>query len=137
MNEVVPLVLDLLTYIEQVEKLKYKPAFTVPTEFFAVYQHELKGLPELQFNVQGDRSDIWLRIPRLREITPPQPDEKLSQWITLPKTPAKTPELKTQIEIFEEKQLKSRELLQDHPDVTELFQSYIGNQWQIGRASCR
>jgi hypothetical protein len=48
------LVLDLLNYIEQVEKLKYKPAFTVPTEFFVVYQHELKGLPELQFNLQGD-----------------------------------------------------------------------------------
>jgi hypothetical protein len=135
MNEVASLVLDLLTYIEQVEKLKYKPAFTVPTEFFAVYQHELKGLPELQFNIQGDGSDVWLCIPRLREIPPPQPDERLGQWITLPKTPAKTPELKTQIEIFEDKQLKSRELLQDHPDVTELFQSYIENQWQSWAAA--
>ena len=39
------LVLDLLNYIEKVEKLRYKPAFTVPTEFFVVFQHELKGLP--------------------------------------------------------------------------------------------
>jgi hypothetical protein len=38
-----PLVLDLLNYIEQVEKLKTKPAFTVPSEFFVAYQHELKG----------------------------------------------------------------------------------------------
>jgi hypothetical protein len=71
------LVLDLLNYIEQVEKLKYKPAFAVPTEFFVVYQHELKGLPELQFNLQRDSTDIWLRIPRLHEIDPPKPDEKL------------------------------------------------------------
>ena len=130
MSEVAPLILELLTYIEQVEKLKYKPAFTVPTEFFAVYQHELKGLPELQFNIQVDGSDVWLRIPRLHEIAPPQPDEKLGRWITLPKTPAKTPELKTQIEIHEDKQLKSRELLQDHPEITELFHAYIENQWQ-------
>src|ERR1700710_1208614 len=98
MTEVAPLILDLLTYIEQVEKLKYKPTFTVPTEFFAVYQYELKGLPELQFNIQDDGSDVWLRVPRLHEIAPPQPDETLSTWINLPKTPAKTPELKTQIQ---------------------------------------
>jgi len=34
-----PLVLDLLNYIEQVEKLKTKPAFTVPAEFFVAHQH--------------------------------------------------------------------------------------------------
>jgi len=130
MTEVAPLILDLLTYIEQVEKLKYKPAFSVPTEFFAVYQHELKGLPELQFNIQGEGSDVWLRIPRLHEIAPPQPGEKLDRWIILPKTPAKTPELKTQIEIHEGKQLKGSELLQDHSEVTELFQQYVENQWQ-------
>lgn len=33
--------LDLLNYIEQVEKLKTKPAFSVPTEFFVAHQHEL------------------------------------------------------------------------------------------------
>jgi hypothetical protein len=43
MTDAASLILDLLTYIEQVEKLKYKPVFTVPTEFFAVYQHELNS----------------------------------------------------------------------------------------------
>ena len=63
-----PQVLDLLNYIEQVEKLKTKPAFSVPTEFFVAYQHELKGLPELQFNLQVEGDDVWLRVPRLQEI---------------------------------------------------------------------
>ena len=130
MTDAASLILDLLTYIEQVEKLKYKPVFTVPTEFFAVYQHELKGLPALQFNIQGEGSDVWLRISRLHEIAPPQPNERLDRWITLPKTPATPPELKTQIEIYEGKQLKSCELLQDHPEVTKLFQWYVENQWQ-------
>jgi hypothetical protein len=50
-----PLVLDLLNYIEQVEKLKTKPAFTVPSEFFVAHQHELKGLPELAVQPAGRR----------------------------------------------------------------------------------
>jgi len=35
------LVLDLLNYIEQVEKLKAKPAFSIPKDVpFVAYQHE-------------------------------------------------------------------------------------------------
>lgn len=71
MNDAAPLILDLLTYIEQVEKLKTKPAFSVPAEYFVAYQHELKGLPELQFNLQTEGDDVWLRVPRLHEIPAP------------------------------------------------------------------
>src|ERR1700716_3059217 len=67
MNEAAPRVIDLLTYIEQVEKLKTKPTFLVPTEYFVAYQHELRGLPELQFNLQAEGDDVWLRVPRLQE----------------------------------------------------------------------
>ena len=67
-----PLVLDLHNYIEQVEKLKTKPAFTVPTEFFGAHQHERKCLPELQLNLQVEGDGVWLRVPRLREIAPPE-----------------------------------------------------------------
>ena len=56
-------VLDLLNYIEQVEKLKTKPAFAVPTEFFVAYQHELKGMPELQFNLQVEGDDVAASAP--------------------------------------------------------------------------
>ena len=58
MSEAAPRVLDLLTYIEQVEKLKSKPAFSIPTEYFAAHQHELKGLPELRFNLQTEGDDV-------------------------------------------------------------------------------
>ena len=115
MTEGAPLILDLLAYIEQVEKLKTKPAFTVPTDYFAAYQHELKGLPELKFNLQADGDDIWLRIPRLHEISPPEPDESLEPWIILSKSPGKPPELKAELE--------------DHPKIQELFDWYVENQW--------
>src|SRR5271156_5488762 len=85
MPSAVSLVHDLLTYIEHVEKLKTKPAFTVPTEYFIAYQHELKGLPELQFNLQNENEDIWLRVPRLQEVAAPGLDDRLAAWVVLSK----------------------------------------------------
>lgn len=129
MNEVAPLVLDLLNYIEQVEKLKTKPAFSVPTEFFSAGQQDLKGLPEVQFNVQDESGDIWLRVPRLHEIPPPPPDFSLNDWITLPKVPTRLPELKSICEVFDGKRLVRSERIEERPDVAEMFAWYVENQW--------
>ncbi|MBK7767446.1 MAG: DUF559 domain-containing protein [Sulfuritalea sp.] len=125
-----PQVLDLLSYIEQVEKLKTKPAFSVPTEFFVAYQHELKGLPELQFNLQVEGDDVWLRLPRLQEIAAPEPDEILRPWVALPKSPEKTPELKGEIIILEGKREVARERIEEHLEVRELFDWYVEYQWE-------
>ena len=137
MNEAAPLILDLLTYIEQVEKLKTKPTFTVPSEYFVAYQHELKGLPELQFNLQVQRDDVWLRVPRLQEIAAPDLDEKLKVWVTLPKIPEKSPELKPEAVTYEGKQEVGRELLKHRPEIKELFDWYVENQWEPWAAAER
>jgi hypothetical protein len=132
-----PLVLDLLNYIEQVEKLKTKPAFTVPSEFFVAYQHELKGLPELQFNLQVEGDDVWLRLPRLQEIVPPELDEQLKPWVTLPKSPEKSPELKSETVTYEGKREVARTQLKDHPEVQEAFDWYVEYQWEPWAAAER
>jgi hypothetical protein len=132
-----PLVLDLLNYIEQVEKLKTKPAFTVPSEFFVAYQHELKGLPELQFNLQVEGDDVWLRLPRLQEIVPPELDEQLKPWVTLPKSPEKSPELKSETVTYEGKREVARAQLKDHPEVQEAFDWYVEYQWEPWAAAER
>ena len=132
-----PQVLDLLNYIEQVEKLKTKPTFSVPSEFFVAYQHELKGLPELQFNLQVEGDDVWLRLPRLQEIAAPEPDEVLRPWATLPKSPEKTPELKSEIIILEGKREVARERIEDHPEVRDLFDWYVEYQWEPWAAAER
>ena len=137
MNEAAPLILDLLTYIEQVEKLKTKPTFTVPSEYFVAYQHELKGLPELQFNLQVQSDDVWLRVPRLQEIAAPDLDEKLKVWVTLPKIPEKSPELKPEAVTYEGKQEVGRELLKHRPEIKELFDWYVENQWEPWAAAER
>jgi hypothetical protein len=132
-----PLVLDLLNYIEQVEKLKTKPAFTVPSEFFVAYQHELKGLPELQFNLQVEGDDVWLRLPRLQEIVPPELDEQLKPWVTLPKSPEKSPELKSETVTYEGKREVARTQLKDRPEVQEAFDWYVEYQWEPWAAAER
>jgi very-short-patch-repair endonuclease len=132
-----PLVLDLLNYIEQVEKLRSKPAFTVPTEFFVAHQHELTGLPELQFNLQVEGDDVWLRLPRLQEIAPPELDEELKPWVTLPKSPEKVPELKSETVTYEGKREVARPQLKDHPEVQEAFDWYVEHQWEPWAAAER
>lgn len=124
------LVLELLNYIEQVEKLKSKPTFSVPTEFFVAYQHELKGLPELQFNLQVNSDDVWLRLPRLQEIAPPEPDEQLRPWVLLSKSPDKVPELRTEIIISEGRREIRRERIEERSDVRDLFNWYVNFMWE-------
>lgn len=137
MTEGAPLVLDLLNYIEQVEKLKTKPAFSIPTEFFAAYQNELQELPDVQFNMQADGDDVWLRIPRLQEIASPEPEEELKPWVTLPKSPEKSPELKSEVVMLEGKRETSRQSVVDHPEVKELFDWYVEYQWEPWAAAER
>ena len=132
-----PLVLDLLNYIEQVEKLKTKPAFTVPSEFFVAHQHELNGLPELRFNLQSEGDDVWLRVSRLKEIAPPELDDQLRPWVTLPKSPEKKPELKAEIVTYEGKREVGRAKLEDHPEVQEAFDWYVEYQWEPWAAAER
>ena len=87
------LIHQLLTYIEQVEKLKAKPTFSVPSEHFVSFQGEMSVLPELRFNGQDDSDDIWLSVPRLHEIAPPPIEIELNGWVKLPKTPSALPEI--------------------------------------------
>jgi very-short-patch-repair endonuclease len=131
MTNAVSRVLELLTYIEQVEKLKSKPAFTVPTEYFVAYQHELKDLPELQFNLQVDDGDVWLRIPRLKEVPAPSPSEELKPWITVSKSPDKKPVLKASLSPPAIDGIKAmfEDSIKDRPEIQVLFDEYVANHW--------
>ena len=122
------LVVELLTYIEQVEKLKVKPAFSVPNEYFAAQQQDLKGFPEVRFNIQADGEDVWLSIPHvLKEIPAPEPDGKLAPWVTVHKTPAKKPELKPSIEMPAGQETPQQEEARN--EIRELFEWYVENLW--------
>lgn len=123
-------IIDLLTYIEQVEKLKAKPTFEIPRDTpFLAPEHEVVVLPGLAFNLQVDSDDVWLRFPRLQEIAPPELDDALKPWVMLPKSPDKTPELRTELVIHEGSEVISRTVLANCPNIQEAFSWYIEYQW--------
>ena len=123
-------VIDLLSYIEQVEKLKRKPAFSIPDDYFVAHRHELVGLPELELNVQQEGDDVWLKLPRLQEVAAPEVDELLKPWVTISKSPDKSPEIKQEIQVAVSGKELKRERLQDRPDVKAQFDWYVDFMWK-------
>ena len=123
-------VIDLLTYIEEAEKLRTKPSFSIPTEFFAAYQQDLQGLPDIQFNVQLEDDDVWLKVPRLQEIAAPDIGDALSPWVTLSKSVDKPPELKPEcLQLSSSRDLAPNQLI-THAEIKAHFDWYLENQWQ-------
>ncbi|MDI1258262.1 AAA domain-containing protein [Aquabacterium sp.] len=123
-------ILDLLTYIEEAEKLKRKPVYVVPTEFFASHQVDLKGLPDLQVNLQEPDGDVWLRVPRLQELKAPSLPEQLVGWVTLSQSLTKPPVLLSSLPVMNGKTQVGEELLTDQPELPELFDWYLKFHWE-------
>lgn len=83
-------------------------------------------MPGLQFNLQSEGDDLWLRIPRQKEISAPEPNENLFPWVSLSKSPDTYPELKTELIFHKENQEEvSRELLEDRPHIQLDFDLYL------------
>lgn len=116
--------IDLLNYIEQVEKLNRKPAFTVPTEFFHCYQEDMVGLPGVEFNLEEDGNEVWARISRLKEIDPPKIAGELAEWIVLDKNPDREPTLR--VELLRNDQVLK---LDEHPAMQDAFKAYVAGPW--------
>lgn len=123
-------ILDLLTYIEEAEKLKRKPVYVVPSEFFACHQADLKGLADMQVNLQELDGDVWLRVPRLQQLRVPALPEQLVGWVTLSQSPSKPPVLQSSKPLVSGKTQVGEELLADHPVLPELFDWYVQFHWE-------
>lgn len=125
-------VIEVLDYIKHVEKLTKTAPIAVPTEYFAALESDMRAIPGLEFNQVENGDDVWLRVPRLMEVNPPQPDENLAKWLVLSKSPSKEPELRTEL-IEKSSNKKDAEVLtlklQDHPEVKELFDWYVEHLW--------
>ena len=122
-------ILALLSYIEEVEKLKRKPTYLVPSDIFSAHLADLKGLPELMSDlIEPDGDEVWLRVPRLQEIDPPPLPAQLQEWTTLAKATEKVPVLKESIQIQDGKNTKVIEL-KDHPEIKATFSQYLEHLW--------
>lgn len=90
--------LSLIEFSQQSARLRGKPATTVAAHgLFALYEHEIQGMPGICLNVNGSESEdeIWLAVERLHETRPPNVDSAvLRPWVQMIQAPTEEPRLR-------------------------------------------
>ncbi len=90
--------LSLIEFSQQSARLRGKPAATVAAHgLFALYEHEIQGLPGIRINVNGPDSEdeIWLAVERLHETRPPDvASAVLRPWVQMTQAPTEEPRLR-------------------------------------------
>lgn len=83
--------LSLVEFAQQSARLRSKPAATVTEHgLFALYEHQMQGLPGIRVNVNGAESEdeIWLAVKRLHEVKPPDiASTVLRPWVQMTQSP--------------------------------------------------
>ena len=91
-------ILSLIEFSQQSARLRAKPAATVAAHgLFALYEHELQGLPGIRINVNGPdtEDEIWLAVERLHERRPPEVASPVVRpWVLMTQAPTEEPRLR-------------------------------------------
>lgn len=89
--------LSLVEFAQQSARLQSKRAATVTEHgLFALYEHQVQGLPGIRVNGKGTESDdeIWLAVERLHEMRPPEITSRvLRPWVQVTQSPTEEPRL--------------------------------------------
>lgn len=90
--------LSLIEFSQQSARLRGKPAATVAAQgLFALYEHEIRGLPGIRINVNGPESEdeTWLAVEWLHERRPPDcASAVLRPWVQMTQGPTEEPRLR-------------------------------------------
>ncbi|MEQ1897626.1 MAG: AAA domain-containing protein [Vicinamibacterales bacterium] len=90
--------LSLIEFSQQSARLRSKAVATVAAHgHFALYEHEIQGLPGIRLNVNGpeNEDEIWLAVERLHEMRPPGiASPVLRPWVQMTQGPAEEPRLR-------------------------------------------
>ena len=133
--------LSLIEFAQESARLKINPVSEViKYGIFNLFEHQLLGLPGIQFNKCNDEDEIWLSIERLWESKAPTPtDNLLGMWIDLSNNPDKNPTLKSSIESGKinestdanpnQKELILLSNFDQREHIERLLEYYIENQW--------
>lgn len=89
--------LSLIEYAQQSALLRSTPASAVSQHrLFALYEHELQGLPGIRLNNDATESEdeIWLAVERIHETKPPDITSTiLRPWVQMGQGPTDEPKL--------------------------------------------
>lgn len=82
----------LLDYVERVVRLGERPAFKL-TDYknLLFHEHQLKNKIGIVHDIREADEIVWLKIPRLPRLDPPQPPETLKEWLSVARDPTKSP----------------------------------------------
>jgi very-short-patch-repair endonuclease/phosphopantetheinyl transferase (holo-ACP synthase)/DNA-directed RNA polymerase subunit L len=90
--------LSLIDFAHESARLRGKPAASVAAHGpFALYEHDIQGLPGIRINVNGPESEdeIWLAVERLHEMRPPDiASAVLRPWVQMTQGPTEEPRLR-------------------------------------------
>lgn len=117
---------NLLSYIEQVEKLNHKPAYGIAADELLGYQSEIEALPGVLVN----QAEAWLKIARLPKNPPPALPSRLAGWCSLSDDPKKTPTLAARGPIADADGQSVSGDLERHPEIGALFEAYQRELWR-------
>ena len=88
--------LALIEFSQHSARLQGRPASSVAAHgAFALYEHEIRGLPGIRLNVSvAETDEIWLAVERLHETKPPIiASAVLQPWVQITQGPSEEPRL--------------------------------------------
>jgi hypothetical protein len=90
---------EILDYLNYLGRLNEKPVFKVDEyKQLCLWEHELKGRIGIQHNVTDkEGGTIWLRIERLKRISPPPLPKQIQEWLSVSNDPEINPQVKDKI----------------------------------------
>lgn len=140
--------LSLIEFAQQSARLKLNPIKDVVKHgLFNRFEHELLSSPGVHIEIAEDDDELWLRIERLVETHPPEPqDQQLIPWLDLSRKTETAPLLKRAVEldkidtvnvigneeintVQEQPTLMLLSEYEHRETIERLFQDYVHNQW--------
>ncbi len=90
---------ELLDYVHHVGRLNQKPTFRIEEyKQLIIWEHALKGKIGIQHNIADNEGvSIWLRIERLKRLSPPPIPEQIQEWVAVGNDPESNPQIKKKL----------------------------------------
>lgn len=91
--------LAMIEYTKQTALLKKNPVLNISQhKDFSHHEDRIISLPGVSVNLLEGDDEVWMRVERLHETSPPMPaDKHLTAWLDLTRNPAKEPVLKPSV----------------------------------------
>ena len=133
-------VIALYTFLKEFTELRTKTVRSFEQYDQVLWMSELPREPECECaawdrSAHDDRSEVWLSIRQPRLNSPPEPPAELRPWLVIGQlrdSSLEMPELRESIsnavDVEGERRIE-RQTIGDHPDVKNVWERFVEDQW--------